>query len=341
MREGNNPIRNKKIENNDFSHRIIVPVFIPNLKGYYTDSFIIFKLCIQSILKTTNKQTAVTIINNGSCLEIIEYLNELFTANLVDEVINTQKVGKLNAILKGIRSSKEPYITITDADVLFKQNWLKETMDVFRLSNKVGVVGIVPQFKMYENLAHNVIFDNIFNKNLKFTKVKDIQGLKAFYKSIGWNDDYNKDYLEYNLSIQNKDKVKALVGSGHFVATYKRNIFDNNLPFSNFLLGGESESLYLDLPVSKKNLWRLTTESNFAFHMGNKLEDWMTVFENSLNNYEPTNISFLKIKNKILKNKPLIYFFKQRVFSKIFVKRWFKKLFYNNKGLPKEAVKNY
>ncbi len=340
MRSGNNPQRHKKITDRNYSHRVIIPVYIPEIKGYYIDSFKIFKLCFQSINKTINFQTAITIVNNGCCKEVVNYLNELYKNNLVDELINTQKVGKLNAILKGVRSSKEPYLTITDADVLFKNNWVKETMHIFNTFNKAAVVGIVPQFKLYESLSHNVIFDNFFNKNLKYTKVKDVKGLKLFYKSIGWNDDYNQDYLNYNLSLT-KNNTIALIGSGHFVATYKRNLFDNNLPFSNYLLGGTSETIYLDLPPSKKNLWKFTTDGNYAFHMGNTLQDWMVNFEKKIDIQNNVALNFPQISNTLRKNKPISYFIKQRFFSRLFAVKWFKKMFYRAKGLSNNIAKNY
>ena len=340
MRKGNNPQKEKKIEITNKTHRVIIPLYIPELEAYYKESFKVFKMCINSLFKTTNKQTVITIVNNGSCIEVDNYLNELFQKKMIDEVINTQKVGKLNAVLKGIRASNEPFITITDADVLFQQNWLSETIKIFTSFKKVGVVGVAPQFKLYNNLSHNVIFDNFFSSNLKYTEVKEKKGLQKFYKSIGWNDDYNKDYLTYNLSIK-KQNISALVGCGHFVATYKRCLFDNNLPFTNYSLGGTSEMLYLDLPAPQKNMWRLTTEYNFAYHMGNTVERWMLKKLDELDKEEVKTIVFPSNTQLIKKNTPFLYFVKQRLFSRLFSFKWFQQFFYRIKGLPKKVAKKY
>lgn len=340
MRKGNNPQKEMVSELQNLSHRIIMPLYIPNLEGYYKHSFTVFKISLQSLLKTTNSQTAITIVNNGSCKEVVNYLNEVFNKNRIDEVIHTQKVGKLNSILKAIRASEEPYLTITDADVLFKENWLQETLKIFKTFKKVGTVGIVPQFKLYESLSHNVIFDNLFNKKMKFTAVKEPDALKKFYKSINWKDDYNKDYLKYNLTLE-KQNVRTLVGCGHFVGTYKRVLFDNDLPFTNYLLGGTSETLYLDLPPSKKNMWKLTTEHNYAFHMGNTLEGWMKDYENEILNPLKTTFDFPKTSQNFKKDTKFSYLIKQRIFSRIFSKKWFKKVFYKAKGLPINVLKKY
>ena len=51
----------------------------------------------------------------------------------------------------------------------------------------------------------------------------------------------------------------------------------NNLEsrFTKYKLGGDSEGQFLDIPVVKKGFWRLSTADNYAYHMGNVLEDWM------------------------------------------------------------------
>lgn len=341
MRIGSNPNKDIKVKGlmSNYSHRVILPLYIPTLEGYHKDSLELFKICLSSVLKTTNSNdSSITIVNNGCCKQVVDYLNKLFDNYSQIEIIHTQAVGKLNAILKGVRGSNEPYITITDADVLFKQNWLNDTIKVFNSFPKAGVVGIVPQFKMYENFGFNVIFDLFFSKKLQFRDVLNPKELKHFYKSIGWDDNYNKAYLEKHLTIKNQD-CEAIVGSGHFVATYKREIFDNNIPFSNYKLGGGSEGLYLDKPCLKKGLWRLTTADNNAFHMGNVLENWMNV---ELANLKETDKSTPKLKYiKKRKKSNFMYVVKNKIFPKIFKIPSFKRLFYRLKGLSEIVSDTY
>ncbi len=338
MREGNNPERHKKVTLRAYDHRIIIPVYIPVVEGYYKDSFDIFKLCLSSLFKTMCSDSAITIVNNGSCKEVINYVDQLYMEDKIDEILHTQKVGKVNAVIKGINSCKEDFITISDADILFKSGWLKETMSVFNTFEKATVVGLVPQFKMYENFSYNVIFDSFFNKNLKFSSVRNAEDMKLFYRSLNWNEDYNKDYLKYNLSIK-KDNVCALVGTGHLVATYKRGALRKNMEFNDFLLGGDSVVKNFDMIAAKKNTWRLNTEDNYAYHMGNKLEDWLQVYEADQKNASKIDISFPK-RNKTYKDSPFMFFLKHDIFSKIFQK-YLKKRFYRVKGLPSDVAENY
>ncbi|MCG1036602.1 glycosyltransferase family A protein [Polaribacter sargassicola] len=340
MRIGNNPHKDLEYKIKCYGHRVIIPVYIPNQEGYFKDSLSILKVCISSLSITIDKDSAITVVNNGCCKEVIDYLNYLFENNTIQDLIHTEKIGKLNSIIKAVKSSSEPLITITDADVKFLPGWLQKTIEIYQNFPKAGVVGIVPQFKQFENLGYNVIFDRLFDSTINFTKVKNPKALKMFYNSIGWSDDYNKDYLKYNLTISSKinRNVNAVIGSGHFVATYKRELFDNNIEFSNYLLGGNSETSILDFPCVKKDLWRLTTDDNYAYHMGNTLESWMEekIDCESQNKIE---LPFLITNSIILKDKKNSFFLKTKV-MRLFYKR-FKKVFYKKWGLPSELHKTY
>lgn len=341
MRVGFNPLKNKKTSSANYLHQVIIPVYIPNFQDYFQDSFRILKLCVNSLLDTVHEKTFITIVNNGSCFEVQKYLNSLFENNKIHEIIHTENIGKLNAVLKGISGNNIPYITISDFDVLFCKNWQNETMKIFNSFKKSGVVGTTPQFKMYEQYCGNVLFEKYFSKQLKFTKVEQPLDLEKFYFSIGWTNDYNQDYLKYNLSIQNKNG-KALLGSGHFIATYSRVLFKEIPTFFNFKMGGNSEA-FLDSVALEKGLWRLTTTGNYTFHMGNVFETWMdnteiSVEKSNLMDYNLYNNDYKYVK-KISKFQFLI---KNKLFPKLLFSTFiFKKLFYIRFKLPKNMIKNY
>jgi hypothetical protein len=189
---------------------------------------------------------------------------------------------------------------------------------------------------MYETNCGNVIFDNLFNKNLKFIPVKNPDALKRFYDSIGWARSYNQDYLAYNLGLEIDLNLKVLIGSGHFVATYKKDIFNEITTFIGYKLGGISEA-YLDVAPLKKGYWRLTTYNNFAYHLGNTLEDWMEINPKQMITNECLYSDFEKSK----KTNALIYFIKNRVFVKFISIKWMVKLFLKWKNLPNGMIKNY
>jgi Glycosyl transferase family 2 len=338
MRVGYNPYKDQEQEKTKYLHQVIIPVFIPHEEGYYKDAFIILQHCITSLLKTIHNRTFITIVNNGSSSKIIDYLNSLLLEKKIHELIHTENIGKLNAILKGISGNNIELVTISDSDVLFCNNWQSETVHVFNSFSKTGVVGIVPQFKMFEGNSTNVIWDNLFSSKLRFTEVKDPNALIRFYESIGWDKNYNHDYLKQNLTISNQNK-KALIGSGHFVATYRKELFAEIITYIGYKMGANSEE-YLDTAPLKKGLWRLTTASNHAYHMGNVFETWMQD-EIGMLKENPNYLNELIVTKAIGKNSKLVLFLKNKLFAKIFSNKSFRKFFYRYKKLPKSMVTNY
>lgn len=338
MRIGNNPSKDQLLEENYFTHQVIIPVFIPNFDNYYKDSLTVLEICLDSLIRTSHSRTLITVVNNGSCEKIVDYLNGLFSQKKIHEIYHTQNIGKLNAILKGLVGTNIELVTISDADVLFLDNWQTETLNVFNNFPKAGVVGIVPQFRTFEYMCGNLILQNIFSKKIKFSPVKNGEALKKFYHSIGWDEDYNKDYLKFTLTIENNSQT-AVVGSGHFVATYKKEIFKEITTYLAYKLGGDSER-YLDEVLLKFGLWRLTTNDNFAYHMGNVYEEWMAETQNSLKN-ETVDVVTLTNKSASKMESRFLFFIKNVLFIKFFNKRKFRRIFYMFKGLPKQMIQNY
>jgi hypothetical protein len=338
MRLGSNPKKMEKLQA-DKKHQVIVPVHIPNFEGYYKDSYKILDLCLVSINKTCHDETFLTVVNNGSHGEIALYLQEQFQEGKIHELIHTDKIGKNNAILKALKGHYFKYITVADADVLFLNGWQEETMKVFKAFPKTGVVGLTPQVRSYFYCAWNVLFDNLLSKSLAFSNVKNPGALKEFLKSIGWKGNYNKDFLRYILTIQDKKGFKAVVGSGHYVATYKRCSISHDTHFEiDELLSPKYDRELLDKPGQRNGSWRLTTEDNYAYHMGNVYEPWMSDFVNKLGsfneerpdyNYNPLSISWLA------------YFIKNHLIRKLLQQRYIEFLFLRLKGLPKDVADTY
>jgi len=338
MRQGFNPHKDKPVEESYYAHQVIIPVYIPNFEGYFKDAFAIFKKCLNSLFCTSHNRTFFTVINNGSCKEIEVYLNQLLEDKKIHEVIHTDNIGKLNAIVKGVVGHNFDLVTISDSDVLFLNNWQSETVKVFNAFSQAGVVGLVPQFRSFTHFCGNVLMDNLFSKKMRFTKVVNPMALEKFYESVGWDNNYNKAYLKWNLTISNNDFL-AIVGSGHFVATYKRELFENVVSYHKFKMGSDSE-FYLDGLPLEKGAWRLTTNENYAYHMGNVEEDWMDLQIHELKNSQPTFLALQK-KENLHKINNFHFFLKNNVFIKLFKKRKLRLLFYKYKGLPKNEISKY
>lgn len=302
MREGVNPNSSKKIQNDSTSHRIIIPIYIPNFQGYFKDSLNVLKVCITSLLKTVNTDTAITLISNASCNEVNEYLNSLKKEDKIDKVVfNKNNVGKMNAIISETRASFEEYITFSDADVFFDKGWLKETFLMFQNVPKAGYVSMNPTPQNFA-YAESTILDNLyallFNKQ-KTSNICSFEDLEHFHKSIGRNIDSTKEML--NKKIFCLKKYNYIIGAGHFCCTIKKTETLKQVPLkkSNIAASGGSEAIYLDIPFNKTGLWKLSSPKAYVWHMGNVLEkEWSNKKLENLTDFVEDSFAFNNLINR-------------------------------------------
>lgn len=339
MRKGENTSKDKTITKQRANHRVIMPLYIPNEEGYYKYSFEIFLMCIESLRKTSINNLQISVCSNGSSDAVNKRLQVLYDNRTIDElVIERKNIGKINSILKALRTAEERFVTITDADVMFLNNWEKSVFEIFESFPKASAVSPIPVFRTQNHYTSNLIFDYFFSKKLKFLPVKNPDAMTRFAKSIGWLrlDLHWKDVI---MTVEGKDGIKAVLGCNHCAVTYKREIFES-IPTenSNYTLGGNSESLYLDKPSQYYDGYRLSTYDNFAYHLGNEKEDWMIEEFRTL--YFEVKKDF-KVQTKTLKRNTISFFIKNKIFKKIFNNKSFRKKFYIWKGLDKNKLKHF
>ena len=279
MRIGENPAKSHTYLDANVAHRVVVPVHIPNLDGYHAQSLQILELCLQSIVATIDADSRVTIVSDASSDEVEEFLRGFSKSHpSIDQLFISRKgIGKMNALFSTIRSSIEPFITVTDCDVLFKAGWQEETRRIFQAFPEAGMVSPVPTTSSNSyasGLCSSTLFFGLTRACLQFSDVQDVEGLIRFNESIN-RPGLRESQLSKHMTLR-RDEVSAVVGAGHFVATFKSAVFlKSPVEPSLHKILGSTEERYLDSPVNNSGYLRLSTRRNFAFHMGNHLEDWM------------------------------------------------------------------
>jgi hypothetical protein len=175
------------------------------------------------------------------------------------------------------------------------------------------------------------LFDIILRK-VKFKKVEIPQNFddyNLYLRSINWESKNDKSQL---WPIIQKDNVRAVISSGHQVMTVKRFVFLKYSPTNpSRSLVGNSEFEYGDEPTDKAGLWRLSTFHNFAYHMGNTLEDWMIkkLNQNKKNVIKQSDIQVSFNNQKNYNNNKLdtiAYKIKKKFVKKVFLKLYPNKL---------------
>jgi hypothetical protein len=288
MRVGSNPQKQERKITMTTHHRVVVVVYIPNAEGFYKDSFDVFKLCIDSLVATINSKAALTIVNNGSHKKVNDFLNLYLEKKKIDTLIShNTNIGKIDALIGAARGAREKYITLADSDILFVQGWQEKVEEVFFNFDNVGSVSPI-SVRIALNYCTSSVLKQILYGKLKFNFTAIPENLSDYSKyldSINWGfeTDANKKW-----PVVENNSGRAIIGSGHQVLTIDRDILFKTIPTnpSLTLVGGKSEYSYVDEPIDKSGMLRLSTYNNFAYHMGNKLESWMidvqTVNEKSI-----------------------------------------------------------
>lgn len=329
MRVGSNPSKSKHKIEIQSTHRVILSVYIPNLKDeYFKNSQTIFKFCIESLLHTIHSKTRVSIIINGCCEEIAAMIYSYQRANpLIDQIFYTKaNLGKINAIYSIVKSNLEPLQTISDADVMFLTGWQKEVEQVFVDFPEAGMVSPVPSSKGFLFSTASTLYYGLFKGKIKFQNVKDPEGLINFQKSVGSNL-YQKIHLEKYLVVSNGER-EAVVGCGHFVATFRKEVFEAApTKVCEFRVQGNSEEDYLDEPNDKAGFLRLATLGNFAYHLGNSPQTWMEEKLNGiLSSTHPTESMVIPAPVSFSQNQYKVGKFLSRLFFNKFRKQFFRYL---------------
>lgn len=316
MRKGINPIHEQGIILKDAYHRIIIPVYIPYLSGYYKDSFDILKICLKSLVKTIHDKTLITIINNDSCEEVHLFLNDLILQKKIDQyIVNSYNNGKINPITSYLKGCHEKLITISDADVLFKPGWQNAVEGLFVSFPEAGMVSPIAAPSYFSFFTAFTWFYGFLKYKLYRSANPDTFSLEKFHESISRERPLNEIEKSPHF-IQNKE-AKAIIGSGHFCVTICNEIIPYiPLEFSGTRFKG-AETKFIDRPVCSAGFMRIATDKGFVFHMGNIKEGWMQEFlDNILNFKESTRII---PKRKKFINNSFFKFIIYKVFSRSFI----------------------
>ncbi|MCY2687857.1 glycosyltransferase family 2 protein [Salinimicrobium sp. TH3] len=279
MRIGVNPEKIKGEKNVLKEHRVIIPVYIPTEKDeYYKEAGDVFKIALESIFSTINySTTSVTVINNSSCERVKKIIEQYLEKDLIEKSVQyTENHGKVYSVVSEAKASYEPFITIADADVKFYSGWEQAVVEIFLDHPKAGVVSPLPLQNLCFHKNSSVFFDNYLAGKIKYSKVVSNEDCDKFLKGMGNTsllDRNNRQYSWREKQYFLKGKKPVLIGAGHFVATYRREIFDliTEFPKMKFINGYEES--FLDDKADKKGWYRLSTVNTYAYHMGNRVEN--------------------------------------------------------------------
>ena len=275
MRTGENPSKTSPRLGGYAHHRIIIPVYIPGLEGYFERSLEVLKLCLESLRLTAVGKASVSLVSNGSAPEVIRELECQRKAGWIDQlIVNGTNRGKVDAAVSVARGSFEPLITVADCDVMFKPGWIETIEGLFRTFPECGFACPFPNPNNPLRYTSATVLGGFVKGELARARVIPAEDLDAFSHSVG-NPDFFKAKRRNMQVILTRDGQTAVVGGRHFVFTMRREVLAG-MPRVPALsaISPESDKNWFDLPPDRLGFWRLSPSRAYVYHLGTVTERW-------------------------------------------------------------------
>jgi hypothetical protein len=276
MRIGMSDTKNVTVAPDARRHRVILPVYVPRLTGYFKDSLEILSLCLDSLRATSRGRVTVTLIANQCAPEVLEHLARYFREGWIDQVVvNHENRGRIDGVVSIARGSHEPLLTFADADVMFDRGWLDAVESLFFAFPECGMASVVPHPGTAWHHTTATVIGGLANRELGFDKVVSDEDIDRFGRSIGVPQWIKPEQRAQQLIVR-RDGLTACVGCPHFLFTVRKEVMDY-IPREPCLrpLGAGSDEIWYDRPPDVGGFWRLATPKAYAHHLGNVPEPWM------------------------------------------------------------------
>ena len=276
MRIGVNDNKDTPLKAATALHRVVLPVYIPRLDGYFAHALEVLDLCLESLYATAAGQAAVTVVANQCTPEVVDALVAYHRRGRFEQlVVNSENHGRIDGTLAAARGSFEELVTISDSDVLFRHGWPQALEEVFRTYPECGFASVVPHPGAAWYCTSATIVGALATRELSFERIVSDSDIDRFGWSIGRANWVKPEQRQVQMVVR-RNGLAACVGCGHFVFTVAREVIASfpTTPCGH-PLGGGTDELWVDQPPDRSGYWRLSTPSGYAFHMGNTPEPWM------------------------------------------------------------------
>ena len=276
-RIGMNPSRRKSLNYQPARTTVAVLTYAPYKAGYFEHRLEITRLTIESILHNTHEPFDLLIFDNGSCEEMVTYLQSLYEEGSIDYLfLSKRNIGKINALRFIFDAAPGEIVAFTDDDNLHLPGWLKAHLEIIDGFPKVGAVT-----GFY--VRQRVVLGS--ESTLAFADRHDIEAQRGYLIPREWEEEYVNNtgrtwerYAEEVAGIEDVlikvNGIEAWVSAHHFQMVCPRKVVQEIL--HEMLPNGWSDQLMgrmveMDDRMDAKGYLRLCTREKYIRMMGNAI----------------------------------------------------------------------
>lgn len=279
-RIGTNPFRGQKLGFTPPRVTVAVLVYAPHEAGYFEHRLAVTRLTLQSILANTEGPFELLVFDNGSCPEMVEYLQGLYRTGQIDTLLlSAQNIGKLNALWRIAHTAQGSVIAYTDDDVYHLKGWLPEHLKILDTYPNTGAVtGFYIKQRVGMSSAKTLEWadkgnaDDVVKGQLIPRKWED-----EYIDNSGRTEErYQSEIAGLEDVVVTYHGVKAWVSAHHFQVMMPKQVFleilTDMLPegWSDLMMGRMVE---MDDRMDAKGYLRLTTFPQTMRLLGNVIDE--------------------------------------------------------------------
>lgn len=177
------------------------------LMSVYNTNLIFLEESIDSILKQTFTKFEFIIINDGSNIEISEFLSQYRDPRVII-IKNDKNIGLTKSLNKGLRQSRGKYIARMDSDDISELDRLQKQYDYMERNNGVSVLGGIGTFSDRKKSGIRICWDfDVMKVRMMFQNV-GVMHPTAFIRNSfikEYSISYDEDFVvaqDYGLWVE-------------------------------------------------------------------------------------------------------------------------------------------
>lgn len=284
-RVGINPARGKLSNYRPARVTVAMITYIPDLSGYFEQRLEVLKLVLASLHAHTSLPHDLLVFDNGSCPQVIAYLQNLKDAGQVNYLLlSRQNIGKIGALRILFSAAPGEIIAYSDDDIFFYPGWLEAQLELLEAFPQAGMVSGLA----VRNAANHA--RQSLDRLAATANAGDLPGLTTeLQRRIPdeWESDWavstgrdlqahlqaTREHLDLVFRLEDKNRqqpLEAIGSANHFQFIGTKTILLQALPseWSGKLMG---HMLELDEAVDQLGCLRLSTVQRHTRHLGNAL----------------------------------------------------------------------
>jgi hypothetical protein len=250
--------------------------YVPALEGYFREALEVIRVHLASIRHSLDQDCDLLVFDNGSCAEVIDFLQEQWRLGLIDWLcLSHHNLGKNGALNWIFAAMPNEFIAYSDSDVFYRKGWLEESLRIFDSFERAGMVSAQPVFfDFLRGQGKTALEIAAAGQGLQIQSIKPRQEiLDEYCEGINASPALRAQFQQQRLqvAINTNRGVRAVTSATDMQFMLRKELTSRLLPFP--IAGALTAKDAIDIPRGIEDLgyWLLSTEEPLVWHMGNSI----------------------------------------------------------------------